>query len=209
MLPAFEQYRDAADQAEDGSGPGERDCARADHGVNVRRKIADESHMATGQSQLKTEIAEAKALHHGVGASAPSRADESAAPPGLDHGVGSPARVPGARGERAEKIRCSSAGEEKNRKPKRDHADDGEVGKVEILDHTIAEYVDLSADRSGEIFAAGNVAIEGIQRDGRKGKNDAGEIGPRAVAKKADSSKADDYSEESYFVWRPSHERHV
>src|SRR5262249_43549658 len=144
-----------------------------------------------------------------VDAAAPTRADESAPPPGLDHGIGSPAGIAGARGKRAKEIRCGSASKEKNRKPKGDHADDGEIGEVQIFDHAIAENVDLSADRSREIFRTGYVAIEGIQCDGRDGKNDAGEVGPRAVPEEADGGEADDYPEESYFVWRPSHERHV
>ena len=97
----------------------------------------------------------------------------------------------------------------KTGKPERDHADDGEVGEVDVFDHAVAEDVDLGADGGGEIIAAGEVAVEGVERDGGDGERDGAEVGPGVAAEEADGSEADGDAEESYFVGCPSHERPV
>src|SRR5579871_5808511 len=121
-------------------------------------------------------------------------------------GVGAKAGVACLHRQAAKKIGDSAASEEKYRQPERNHADDGEIGEVHVFDHAVAENVDLRADGSSHVTLAREMAVEGVQRDGGDGEDDAGEVEPGAVAEAEDGDEADEHAEEGDFVGGPNHE---
>jgi hypothetical protein len=113
--------------------------------------------------------------------------------------------MPGLQRQPAQEIRCRATSEKQNGKPKRDHADDGKISEKQVLDDAIAQDVDLGADGSSHFFAAGEVAVKGIQGDRRHRQGHGQQVQPRAMPKQADSGEAHDYAQKRDFVWRPDH----
>ena len=157
------------------------------------------------EGEFESEIAEANTFQRGVHAAAKARGDDGARP-SVMHGVGAESRVAGFHGQSAEKIGGSTAREKEDWEPERNHADDGEIGEEHIFDDAIAEDVDLGADGSGHVAGAGDVAIEGVERDGGYGENNAGKIEPGAVTEAENGGETDQHAEQGDFVRRPDHE---
>ena len=153
-LPALDQNRNRAHKAKHRRCRRQRDRAAANRGVRLRREPAESTPPV--RASAPTRARDSRSTRHFIAAyksTAPARTDQRSPPPRLQHRVRAPAGIARLRRKPAQKIGRCAARKKENRQPQRNHSYDREIREVNVLDHAVAENVDLRANRRRQIFS--------------------------------------------------------
>jgi len=103
----------------------------------------------------------------------------------------------------AQKICRRTARKKQNRQPQRHHPDHREIREVHVLDHAVAQNVQLRPDRRGHFLLPRQVPIERIQPDRRHGQPHRRQVRPCSSPEQTHCRKTHRHPQKGHFVRRP------
>src|SRR5882762_5020184 len=173
--------------------------------MHVQRHRTKQRHRPVRQRQLQSQITEARALHRRIQSPAPARRHQRLRPTTLQHRVRAPSRIPGLHRQPAQKIRRRPPRKKQHRQPQRHHPYHGKIREKHVLDHTVAQDVQLRSHRRSHFSPPRDVPVQCIQRDCRHRQRHAQQVHPRPMPKRAHRQKSHHHSHQRHFVRRPNH----